>query len=489
MYDSNILFNWHFFENFIVNLSLYFSAVYIFIRSLKLKIDYKIYLLLLLAAIALTTCVCLISQYHFFYAQFLFIILISSSSVLVNQGKHHNAFFIAIISIGICHCIKIFDIFTIGLVFGMMGFSEVVLMENVLVAVFQIIFSILFMKIKRFRNGFQFFEAKENLGLGLFLSGIIVVATCIDFQQKQITSDILFISFGILLISTISLIIWIRRSITKHYKKMLNNKGIEYYQTLLKEKEQYIEQISKSNEYLAKIVHRDNHLLSMVHHMIQQYQKMNHQGQKEQMMNEMLAMLEERSELVRKEQIDAKVLPSTGVHIIDGALGDMYIKAAAHNIRFDLVADEPIYDLVDYIISPTELVTLLCDHIKDAIIAIESAENITGKILVAITVVENTYQISIQDNGVDFDIATLLKLGLERVTTYGASGGSGIGFMTTFDTLRKTHASLMITEYDQKHPFSKSVMFRFDGKSQFIIKTNRKDEILPLVDRKDLIIL
>ena len=64
-----------------------------------------------------------------------------------------------------------------------------------------------------------------------------------------------------------------------------------------------------------------------------------------------------------------------------------------------------------------------------------------------------------------------ITLGKERVTTHAESGGSGMGFMITFETLRKAHASLIITEFENKIPFSKSVSFMFNGENSFIIKS------------------
>lgn len=52
----------------------------------------------------------------------------------------------------------------------------------------------------------------------------------------------------------------------------------------------------------------------------------------------------------------------------------------------------------------------------------------------------------IYDSGIEFELETLKKLGLERITTHKKTGGSGIGFMTTFETLKECKASLIIEE-------------------------------------------
>ena len=98
------------------------------------------------------------------------------------------------------------------------------------------------------------------------------------------------------------------------------------------------------------------------------------------------------------------------------------------------------------------------------------------------------YCIDIYDNGVDFDVDTLSKLGLKRVTTHSDTGGSGIGFMTTFETLKKAYASLVITEFENKTPFSKSVTFRFDGENAYIIHSYRSEELKKNINRADLVI-
>ena len=192
---------------------------------------------------------------------------------------------------------------------------------------------------------------------------------------------------------------------------------------------------------------------------------------------------------IAKEQQKNKILPSTGFALIDSSLSELYVKAAARGISFDLTVSEEPYYLVNNIISQTDLQTLLCDHIKDAIIAVESAGITDGRILVTIEKKDSIFEIAIRDNGVDFDVDTLARIGKEQVTTHADDGGSGIGFMTTFETLHKTKGSLIITEYEQKTPFSKSVAFVFDGLNRFVISTYRKEELERAIDRDDILIL
>ena len=343
-------------------------------------------------------------------------------------------------------------------------------------------------KIRRFKNGFFFLSRKENFGVGLLLSGFVLFVIIVGGQDYIPFSLFLALVAGVI-ISGLGLFLWIRKSITEHYRKKLQAKADEHYQNTLAEKDEYIEQLSNSNAYLSKVVHRDNHLMSALQYSIERYKNCDDETEKQKILDEILTLTNERKDLLLKEQQTNKILQTTGSAVIDGALGNMYVKATAHNIDFSLAVNDEIHYLINNIITQTYLETLLCDHIKDAIIAIDSNDGISGKILVTIGMVENIYEISIKDNGVDFDVDTLAKLGLERVTTHKATGGSGIGFMTTFETLNKTGTSLIITEYENKLPFSKSITFRFDGLNNFVIKSYRSDELKETINRDDMIIL
>ena len=293
----------------------------------------------------------------------------------------------------------------------------------------------------------------------------------------------------LLLISSFGLFIWIRRSITAHYRERLQLKSEEHFQSLLQEKEIENQKLNQTNEYLAKVVHRDNHLMSALDTSIKAYFESDNEQDKDDLLREIQTLAKERGELIEKEQRDSKLLPTTGNLLIDGAINDLYIKAAAHSIDFNLTVSETVDAIIGKYISQTDLQTLLCDHIKDAIIAVDAKGNDKGTVLVDLSVKNGNYQITVFDSGVDFEIDTLAKLGKERVTTHADNGGSGIGFMTTFETIRKAYANLMITEFENKTPFSKSVSIIFDGENSFIIQSYRSEALKAAITRDDMVII
>ena len=466
----------------------YLCALYIYVKSVKAKLSKKSIFMFILFSFIFSITITAAEQNYFSVSRLIFLILTICSFVLADKKYELRVIPMSMIAIGLSHGIKMISAAAVALIDTFVGLRDVSFMDLYVSVAVHFVLTVMFMRIRRFQNGFSFFREKENISIGLIISGIIVILSCFDFKDERYTTIALFIIVFGILISAIGLVIWIRRKITMLYRKRLESRAEVHYQAMLEEKDKYIEQLLKCNEFLSKVVHRDNHLMGALQHTIGQYLNSNDESERERILGEILTMAEERSEIIRKEQISSKVLPSTGVSMIDGTLGELYIKAAAHNIDFDVTVSEQLHYLVNNILSQTDIQTLLCDHIKDAVIAVESAGHISGKILVSFAMPDSIYEIAVKDNGIDFDSDTLQKLGTERVTTHAGSGGSGIGFMTTFETLRKVQASLIITEYKEKQPFSKSVAFRFDGQNQFIIRTYRKNALAASILRHDLII-
>ncbi len=470
-------------------LTIAISSIYIFSKTLKINTNIKRIVFTIINTIMSIIIIILLRQYSFPYIHMLFMLFTCGSLILLNTKSKLNCIFVGIISIAISYCIQFIGVTFVGIILWLVNYSKINIISLLLITIFQFIIVFLLMKTKRVRQGISFFNDKNNLGIGILISGFIIMFSSLGSQEKYISNTTLTLLYISVFISSIGLFLWIRKSITEHYRKKLQDKAEEHYQTALAKKERYIEQLTNSNTYLSKVVHRDNHLMSALQYSIEQLKSCNDENEKDKILNEILTLANERGDLLLKEQKSNKLLAGTGSPIIDGALGNMYVKAAAHNIDFNLVVNEEVHYLINNIISQTDLETLLCDHIKDAIIAINANDNIPGKILVTIEMVDNIYEISIKDNGVDFDVDTLSKLGLERVTTHKDTGGSGIGFMTTFETLEKTNGSLIIIEYENKIPFSKSITFRFDGLNSFIIKSYRSDELKEAINRDYMIIL
>lgn len=469
----------------------FFLSVYVFCKSQSIKLSKIKVLYLILSAVLLTVLfvyVRFINPPFAYLLRFILIPLILSYLIEDNKQffKSLAIGLISIVFVTILRPIAFIIQAVILWIFKLVPADVFVYLPGEIIT---IILCVLFMNIKRFRRGLQFFQNENNLGLGLAISGVVIILKCLNLRDNQ-EMNYMFIVFIIgIIIAGFGLYLWIRRSITAHYRERLQLKSEEHYKELLEKRDKEIEKQRQSNEYLAKIVHRDNHLMNSLNTAIDAYQNADDNAEKSDLFHEIQTMIKERGALIDREQRETKLLPSTGSLLIDSTINDLFIKAAAHGIDFDMAASAPVSEIIGKYISQTDLQTLLSDHIKDAVIAVEARGEGSGKILLDLSMQNDNYCITIYDNGVAFEPDTLSKLGMERVTTHAESGGSGIGFMTTFETLKKAYASLILTEFDCTMPFTKSVAFRFDGESSFIIQSHRSVELKEKLTRDDVVIL
>ena len=88
---------------------------------------------------------------------------------------------------------------------------------------------------------------------------------------------------------------------------------------------------------------------------------------------------------------------------------------------------------------------------------------------------DNYYSLYVYDSGIEFEPETLEVLGKKPITTHSSDGGTGFGFMNTFDTLKKYNASLIINELNSpcEDNYTKSIIIKFDGKNEFSINSYR----------------
>lgn len=481
----------------LISVVIFLSSVYIYLKVSVIPVN-KRYLqvaTLTLGSIGIAILYALLRNVNTTFASVVSYFFPSVFFILFEREKRRLKFLAAFLSSSFTRIVSLFPVMLLSIITASIGMS--VYVDNVIFNKILLLFAylvcfgiiIILLKLKRLNKGLQFFQDEKNLGLGLTISGVLFSLFSVIYTQ-----DIKNYLFALLIIlglftSAFGLYLWIRRSITAHYRERLQLKSEEHYQALLSEKEQEIEKLNQSNEYLAKVVHRDNHLMSSLNSSIDAYFESNDTQFRDDLLRDIQTLAKERGELIAKEQREAKILPSTGNPLIDGAINDLYTKAAAHGIDFSLTVAAPVGEVIGKFISQTDLQTLICDHIKDAVIAVEATGEGKGKILVEFAMNNGSYSVTVFDSGIAFEPETLAKLGKERVTTHADNGGSGIGFMTTFETLRKAHAGLKITEFETKTPFTKSVSFRFNGENTFTIQSYRSDMLREVLQREDIVIL
>lgn len=339
----------------------------------------------------------------------------------------------------------------------------------------------LIFKIKRFKNGLSFFKDREHsYKLAIFLSGItmLIVVNLGNYKSNSINELSLL---GLILI-LLSMFIWIKEKITLHYKSLLVKDTIENLQNELNE-QIHINQIMKDEiEKLSTINHKFSSRISALELYVENLPynassdivSTNNIIEAKKLIHSLSAEFSDEMNINIQNNF---LINKTGILSIDNILDYFKTKCLNKNISFNVIVKRNIKYEMQKSISLNLLEILISDIINNAIIAINHSTNKNNKILVQFD--NSDYlEFCVYDTGIEFEIDTLVKLGKEQITTHKYDGGSGIGFITTFETLSKTNGSFIIEEYkNDKCEYSKCLIFKFDNKKQFIIRSYRANEI------------
>ena len=362
----------------------------------------------------------------------------------------------------------------------------------------QILFINKLFSIKRFTNGFSFIKNNNRIGYFgsiafIFCSILIFIFSILQIIQSDKTAQILIL---LTIITASGTFIWIKRNITLDYQDRMKNRKIENLEKELADKEKINAELTEEIKSLTMINHQYNSRIKAAKQEIEKLAFAFKNGTN----TEFSAELSEVTKLVNNLSSEysnkvnsvlkySKPLPKTNVKGVDSILEHMKLEATKKNIDFDLKVNCSVKHLIEKFISQSELETLISDHVKDAIIAVGYNESTPRSICVIFDIIDNCYRFSVYDSGIDFEIDTLVNLGLDAITTHKDDGGTGLGFLTTFGTLDKCKASLVIDEINFKNSnFSKSVNIIFDGKHEYIVRSSRTEEIKKF-DKNSRIIL
>lgn len=481
------------------SIKTFFINMYIFYAYIKIlnykSLKFQKIVVVLAVNIILSIIVSIISIWTNYVTAFLLVYFVYDIILaIVMKNKLGYSTIITTIAFILTYATYIISILFIGnIIFFLdinMNMNSIII--NVLIQTIQSVIILEIFKIKRIKNGLKFIDKynnKEEKYTYIILSGGIILTVCgILRGSENVWINTLMLAGAILIL--LSAIIWIQNNITKHYKKNMRDRTISVQKAEIDEQTKLLEEVKAENLKLATAVHKYNHRLSSLELAMKSAISHNLNTEFADELSVMLKDTEDLSNSFAKECDVAKcILPLTNVPSIDNMFKYMQDEASKCNINFDLKINESINDLIDNIIPKDMFETLLGDHLRDAIIAVNASDNSYKSILTTLGLVDGCYELSVYDTGIEFQIDTLLKLGKEQVTTHKDSGGSGIGFMTTFETLKTTKASLVIEEYSPETTnYTKSVSIRFDGKNQYRIYSYRADDIKKQNKEKRIII-
>lgn len=341
----------------------------------------------------------------------------------------------------------------------------------------------LIFKIKRLNKGVSFLvKNKENEYFEIFILNISATIFCCFIMLTNFNIEFMRAALIYLIIFSIIMLVTIQKSLQLYYKQKLLIQDLKETKEELEIKKEEVKQLEQENLNFSKISHSIAHKQKVLEH------KLNELILKNEIANEI--DIKDRIKNVTKDLQKETVieLKKTGIEQIDDMLSYMQAECSKSKIDFQLQLIGNIHQMINHHISKDDLEILLADHIKDAIIAINHANNINKSILVRIGKIDGDYGVYIYDSGIEFEIETFFNLGKKPSTTHQNDGGTGMGFLNTFDTLRKTKGSIEIYEYNKpcKDNFTKLIKFKFDDKTEFRIYSYRHEEIQKKNTRKEL---
>jgi signal transduction histidine kinase len=339
-------------------------------------------------------------------------------------------------------------------------------------------------RVKRFSKGIPFLRKKAAGAIGCLISGIIIIT--LYFINRGISSD----TGGWVIIGTvlcvIGLIYWWRRGLTKQYRERVAEKNVQELERVISEKEVQIKTLQEDNEMMARIIHRDNKILPALAENVLLYMRSDKSValNGSQLLEQVEQMIKERTSVLKRELNESAEMESQMNPIIDGVIRHMMIRASAEGVQFDIAELSNFSVLIESIIQPIKLQTLLADLVENAINATEYSR--TKHVLISLCENNGIYELSVHDSGICFEAETLLNLGKKKNTTRTREGGSGIGYMEIFKIVNESNASLTITEFEPEQSyFTKSISIHFDDKAEHILQTYRADLIMDLCSGED----
>ena len=418
------------------------------------------------------------SSSNFLYSTLLLIFLLSIVFAVNSKNDMAYSLCIIVISLSISYILYFFTI--------VISYIPSVILINhnideiyaalILLPTTYIIVLYLFLKIKRFKNGFAFLQKKLeddyfdililNVSIIILFITILIVTTDYELEiTKNFTLTIV--------LSMIIMFITIQKSLKLSYKQKMLIRDLTETKEELENKKKEVEELEQENLNFSKTSHSIAHKQDALEYKLNKLMLQSETAEE--------IDLKDRLEDITKDLKQKAVikLEKTDIAEIDDMLEYMQSECIKNKIDFQLQLSGNIHHMINNYIDKEKLEILLADLIKNAIIAINYSENTNKSILVRLGIIESIYSLYVYDSGIEFELETLSNLGIKPSTTHADNGGTGMGMMNTFDTLKQYEASMTIHEYGKpcKENFTKLIQITFDKKNEFKIISYRQEEI------------
>lgn len=288
--------------------------------------------------------------------------------------------------------------------------------------------------------------------------------------------------------------LWWRSQITRSYREKLRLLEVESLRTSQQEQANYISQLEKENERMGRIIHKDNRIVNAMADSVTEYLTDTTLSDTERY-SKGVALAEHiesirtdrQNILLSEEHIHPNPISQTGYVGVDALIAYMAKEAAQHHITLHFDFHTEFFENDSLCMSEEDLVHLLSDTLKNAIIA--TRHNNGKDIKLSMLKLKGIPTIAIFDSGIPFTIDTYMNFGLEKSSTHIDEGGSGIGLLDIWSLKEKYKITLYIDEYPTTDTFTKQMVFIFDKKNRYMISSNRYKEIQHQQSRADLYVV
>lgn len=383
-----------------------------------------------------------------------------------------------------------FSIFIIS--FFIKGFHLSNPLYFICIGIIQFVIATIPFKLKRLKNGMPFLQEHGSSEIGAYISITVLLAA--SFLGMNGNTELVYIiPYFFVVVCGLVILFWWRSRLSAKYIDTVKAKELETLRSSVQEKENTIEYLKSNNATLSKIIHKDNKLIPAMEYAVRELllsieNTTDHESntiQAKQLLAQLESVSKERSGILKSYESDNKQLPKSSVPSIDTVLSYMFQKARMQQVDLDLSLSGSVKYLIKTIISESDLNTLLADLIDNAIVATKKSTR--KSIVVHIGICNDFYVVDVFDTGEPFSLDTMLNAGLRPATTHEAEGGSGIGLMTTFELLKKYHASFVIEDFLNDNLFTKKVSICFDQLGQYRIKSIQANQIRQHTNRSDIV--
>ena len=485
----------------LIIISIFSYNTFFKIINKKEKITYKkVIIYMIIIAISI---LCGMIKY-FLNSWICILMLVILISLILSKENNVNIFYssiIFIISLGINYIIFLIATAISFLPVAIFNIKDRYI-NFMLISLIYIIFLYFANRIRRFKNGFIFLQKEVgNESIDIMMLSISAI---IIFSNIMLSYYNLFFTANTLIALTLFAIIMfitIQKSSQIYYKQKLLVQELEETKNELEKKNKEIKELEQENLNFSKtshtLAHKQKALEYKLNQLINQSAKneptknntnasrednITHQANKpENIETEQIQDIRERLAEISKDLYQNEKstrLAQTGIKRIDDMLEYMQSESEKQNIKLELQITGNIHHMTNKIIEEKDLETLIADHVKNAIIAINHSKNENKSILVKLGKIEENYGLAIFDTGIEFENETLENLGKKPSTTHAEEGGTGMGFMNTFDTINKYKASLIINEIGKESEtnYTKAIIIKFDQKNEFKIDSYRQQK-------------